>query len=145
MHRGKGPINHQRNMRNFNRRTNNLNKSNYMNKNLLHSSNNAFNNLNQNIIEAQNKYQHPQTNITSYQNNMRVHPMGAGTSSGHNSNIKVNNLDLLNGCMVDNNGFDMDSQHNGSSAPGNSAVGNNRQNRLRMYGQNVYNRHETKL
>jgi hypothetical protein len=84
-----------------NRRTNNLNK------NRLHT-NSPFNNINPNIM-TQKQYQN------SY--NLR------------GGNIKVNNLDLINGCI--------DSRYdNGASS---------RQNRSRMYGQKTFNRHETKL
>lgn len=86
-----------------NRRTNNLNK------NRLHS-NSPFNNINPNIM-AQKQYQY----------NLRA------------GNIKVNNLDLINGCI--DSRYEIANQHAAGS----------RQNRSRMFGQKTFNRHETKL
>lgn len=88
-----------------NRRINNLNK------NRLHS-NSPFNNINPNIM-AQKQYQN------SY--NLRA------------GNIKVNNLDLINGCI--DNRYENLNQHAASS----------KQSRSRMFGQKTFNRHETKL
>lgn len=89
-----------------NRRTNNLNK------NRIHS-NSPFNNISPNIL-AQKQYQHY---------NLRA------------GNIKVNNLDLINGCL--DSRYDIGVQHPTSS----------RQNLTRMahFGQKTFNRHETKL
>lgn len=97
------------NQRMRNRRTNNLNKSNFMNKSRNHT-NSPFSNISPNIM-AQKQYQ----NVC----NLRGHPSG----------MKVNNLDLLNGCIE--NGY-----QNGVSS---------RATRSRIYGQNAFNRHETKL
>lgn len=121
---GKGPMN-QRHMRNFNRRTNNLNKSNYMNKNIMHSSNNGFNNLttnnlNNNLLPVADKY--PPYNLRT-------------NISSPSSNIKVNNLDLINDCMESVTSYD---QYNQSNLVG------SRQMRMR-YGNHAFNRHETKL
>lgn len=88
-----------------NRRTNNLNK------NRLHS-NSPFNNINPNIM-TQKQYQN------SY--NLRA------------GNIKVNNLDLINGCI--DNRYEITNPHAASS----------RQSRSRLFGQKTFNRHETKL
>ncbi|KAG5678607.1 hypothetical protein PVAND_008268 [Polypedilum vanderplanki] len=90
-----------------NRRTNNLNK------NRIHS---PFNNMSPNIV-TQQQYQN------SY--NMR----------GHQGNLKVNNLDLINDC-IDN--IQSGQQH---------IVSNLKQSRGRAFMQNAYNhnRHETKL
>jgi hypothetical protein len=88
-----------------NRRTNNLNK------NRLHS-NSPFNNINPNIM-AQKQYQN------SY--NLRA------------GNIKVNNLDLINGCI--DSRYEITNQNAAGS----------RQSRSRMFGQKTFNRHETKL
>lgn len=88
-----------------NRRTNNLNK------NRLHS-NSPFNNINPNIM-TQKQYQN------SY--NLRA------------GNIKVNNLDLINGCI--DSRYEITNQNAGAS----------RQGRSRMFGQKTFNRHETKL
>lgn len=48
-------------------------------------------------------------------------------------NIKVNNLDLINGCI--DNRYQIANQHPASSRP----------SRSRMFGQKTFNRHETKL
>lgn len=89
-----------------NRRTNNLNK------NRIHS---PFSNMSPNIITQQQK---------QYQNNSYSNLRGAAG--------KVNNLDLINGCIVENR-YD-------------PHVGKLRQGRTKMlYTQNAYNRHETKL
>lgn len=88
-----------------NRRTNNLNK------NRLHS-NSPFNNINPNIMTQK-----------QYQNSYNLRP----------GNIKVNNLDLINGCI--DSRYEIASQHAASS----------RQSRSRMFGQKTFNRHETKL
>lgn len=92
-----------------NRRTNNLNK------NRIHS---PFSNMSPNIMaQKQNQYQN------SY--NMR----------GHQGNLKVNNLDLINGCI--DSRYDIQDQHTAVNA---------RQSRSRAFAQNAYNnRHETKL
>jgi len=102
-----------------NRRTNNLNK------NRLHSNNSPYNNMNPNIMAQQQQYQQHQNPY-----NMR-----AGSSSHQSvaSNIKVNNLDLLNGLSGCPDNGHCDNQNGASSR------------RLRMYGQNAFNRHETKL
>jgi hypothetical protein len=52
---------------------------------------------------------------------------------GHQGNIKVNNLDLINGCI--DSKYDMPSNNFGNARPG----------RSRVFMQNAYNRHETKL
>lgn len=83
-----------------NRRTNNLNK------NRLHS-NSPFNNINSNIVSKQ------------YQNIYNLRP----------GNIKVNNLDLING--IDNHRYE------------HAAI--SRQTRSRTFGQKTFNRNETQL
>jgi hypothetical protein len=54
---------------------------------------------------------------------------------GLQGNLKVNNLDLINGCI--DNRFDIQSsqQH----------VASSKQSRAKTFGQNPFNRHETKL
>lgn len=79
-----------------------------------------------NIITQQQKQQ--------YQNNSYSNLRGGGGSNNGGSG-KVNNLDLINGC-IDDDRYEQQQQH----------VGNSRQNRSRMmYGRNAFNRHETKL
>lgn len=100
-----------------NRRTNNLNK------NRIHS---PFNNMSPNIITQQQKQQ--------YQNNSYSNLRGGGGGgSGSGVSGKVNNLDLINGCI--DNRYEHDN------------AGNSRQGRRMMYGRNAFvnSRHETKL
>lgn len=97
-----------------NRRTNNLNK------NRIHS---PFNNMSPNIITQQQKQQY-QNNSYS---NLRSGGGGGGSSGGGGSG-KVNNLDLINGCI--------DNRYESHAANSRSRM---------MHGRNVYNRHETKL
>lgn len=81
-----------------------------------------------NIITQQQKQQ--------YQNNSYSNLRSGGSGSGANNvngggSGKVNNLDLLNGCIDDR--YD-------------SHAAKSRQPRSRMmYGRNAFNRHETKL
>ena len=135
MRPGKGPMN-QRHMRNFNRRTNNLNKSNFMNKNLLHSSNNGFNNLTTNNLN--NNIQHSAAEKQYPPYNLRTNISSPG------SNIKVNNLDLINDCMASVTSYDQYNQSNMGSSNGGANMIGSRQMRMR-YGNNAFNRHETKL
>ncbi len=83
---------------------------------------------------------YPAQNLNSYNLREHMNNNNNNCTNNKNSNMKVNNLDLINNCMDNDSNFEVE----GNSVNHNGHVMTNRQMR-RLYGNSPFNRHETKL